>query len=116
MSLKKRCELLDEILDCGDKRFTRSNDDLINTKSNLNFDVFSDICIVCGIDPANFEKHSTFIDVFLLKRRNSIAHGEETLIYVDDLNVLADTTMELIRSFSDALENQIYLNSYRQAA
>lgn len=116
MSLKDRCDLLDEILDSGEKRFTRSNDDLINTRSNLNFEVFSDICLVCGLDPASFQKHQTFIDVVLLKRRNSIAHGEETLVELGDLNVVADTTMELIRSFSDALENRIYLRAYKQAA
>lgn len=116
MNLKERCALLDDILDFGEKRFTRSNDDLINTKANLSFEVFSDICLVCGLDPGSFQKHATFIDVVLLKRRNSIAHGEETLIEAEDLNVVADTTMELIRSFSDALENRIYLRAYKQAA
>lgn len=116
MNIEDRCKLIDEIISAGDKRFTKSNDELINTRANLNFDVFSDICLVCGVDASSFDKHATFIDVMLLKRRNSIAHGEETLVEPADLKVIADTTMELIRSFSDALENRIYLRTFRQVA
>ncbi|MBK1854757.1 hypothetical protein JO972_07290 [Verrucomicrobiaceae bacterium 5K15] len=102
----ERCELVDAILDCGAKRFSRVNADLINTKSNLNYEVFSDICNVCGVSMDGFSVHETFIDILLLKRRNSIAHGEDTFIAIDDLDEVAATTIELMRQFSHALENQ----------
>jgi len=77
-SIRERCSLVDEVLDSSERRFSRVNEDLVNTNSNLNFAVFSDICIVCGLSASAFSDSSNFIDVFLLKRRNSIAHGEET--------------------------------------
>ena len=48
-SIAERCALVDEILSSSDRRFSRVNEDLINTKANLNFDVFTDICLVCCV-------------------------------------------------------------------
>lgn len=112
-SISERCDLVDEILGASDRRFGQVNDDLINTRANLNFEVFSDICLVCGTDAAPFSDRSTFIDVVLLKRRNAIAHGEETMVAFDDLDVIAEETIGLMRAFGDALENRVVLQTYK---
>jgi hypothetical protein len=112
-SLAERCALIDEILDDSTRRFTYINEDLVNTKANLNFGVFSEICLVCGVSTKDFLKHATFVDVILLKRRNSIAHGEETLISYPELDDLSDTTIEIMRMFGNELENRIVLNAYK---
>lgn len=112
-SVMERCTLVDEILNSSDRRFSRVNDDLINTKANLNFDVFTDICLVCGVPAQSFAGESTFIDVLLLKRRNAIAHGEETLVNLDDLDEIADKTVALVRAFGDELENRVVLQAYK---
>ena len=114
-SLYERCTLLNDILDSSNRKFSRVNDDLINTKSNLNFDVFTDICLVCCVQLHPFEDKATFIDTMLLKRRNAIAHGEDTFVHIDDRNELSTETIALMRSFGDALENQVSLNSYKSA-
>ena len=113
LSVADRCALVEDVLTSHDKRFSRVNDDLINTKSNLNFDVFADICLVCGVPTDQFKKKSTFIDVILLKRRNAIAHGEETLVELADLDELTNETISLMRSFGDELENHVVLQTYR---
>lgn len=112
-SIAERCALVDEILNSSEHRFSRVNEDLINTKSNLNFDVLTDICLVCGVSYESFSDMSTFIDVVLLKRRNSIAHGEDTLVALDDLDDITNDTIGLMRLFGDALENHVVLQSYK---
>jgi len=112
-SVSQRCDLIDEILYASEKRFTKANDDLINTQSNLNFNVFSDICLVCDISADEYSDMSSFIDVILLKRRNEIAHGENTFIALEDLDELAAKTTGLMRSFGDALDNRIALEKYK---
>ena len=112
-SVMERCALVDEILNSYDRRFSQVNEDLINTKANLNFNVFNDICLVCGLPVDPFVHKSTFIDVVLLKRRNAIAHGEDTFVSIDDLDTIAEDTIELMRLFGDALENHIVLQSYK---
>ena len=114
-SIAERCALIDEILDSSNRRFSRVNEDLINTKANLSFNVFADICLVCGLPVQQFTERSTFIDVVLLKRRNAIAHGEDTLVSLDDLDEISTDTVALMRVFGDALENQIVLQNYKAA-
>jgi len=115
LSIAERCALVEEILTSADRRFSRVNEDLINTKANLNFEVFSDICVVCGVANEPFSDRLTFIDVVLLKRRNAIAHGEETLIALGDLDEIANGTVNLMRAFGDALENHVVLQTYKAA-
>ncbi len=112
-SVMERCALGDEILNASERRFSQVNEELINTKANLNFDVFNDICLVCGLSAEHFNDKSTFIDVMLLKRRNAIAHGEDTMVAIDDLDTIAQETIGLMRAFGDALENHVVLQSYK---
>lgn len=115
VSVSQRCDLIDEILNSSDTRFGRVNEDLVNTKANLNFDVFGDICIICGLDTQLFANKSTFIDVVLLKRRNAIAHGEDTFVVLDDMDEITNDTIGLMRAFGDELENRVVLGTYKAA-
>jgi hypothetical protein len=112
-SVAERCALVDEILHSSDRRFSRVNEDLINTKANLNFDIFSDICLVCGVSTEQFAQKSDFIDVMLLKRRNAIAHGEDTLVALADLDEITSDTIGLMRAFGDMLENRVVMQTYK---
>ena len=114
-SIADRCALVEEILQSSDRRFVRVNTDLINTKANLNFDVFRDICLVCAIPLSPFLSKETFVNVLLLKRRNAIAHGEDTFVAVEDLDELTSETIGLMRAFGDELENHVYSRSYKAA-
>ncbi len=112
-NVTERCALIDEILNSSERRFTRVNEELINTKANLNFNVLTDICLVCGVPIQSFTDKATFIDVILLRRRNAIAHGEDAFVDVKDLEDLTQNTMALMRTFGDALENHVYLKDYK---
>jgi hypothetical protein len=112
-SVGERCALIDEILNSSDRRFSHVNEDLINTKANLNFDVFTDICLVCSVSTQSFTDKATFIDIVLLKRRNAIAHGEDTFLAIEDLDDLTNETVAMMRAFGDALENHVYLKGFK---
>jgi len=114
-SIAQRCALIDEIVNSPERRFSRVNEDLVNTKANLSFEVFTDICLVCCVPTAPFADKATFIDQFLLKRRNAIAHGEDTFVGFEDIDELTTETVAMMRSFGDALENHVYLRDYRSA-
>ena len=112
-SVADRNDLLEKILTAEELRFSRVNYDLINTKSNLNSEVFAEICLVCCIDEPMLQDKSAFIDIFLLKRRNAIAHGEDTFIDLGELEELSTETVNLLRLFGDSLENKVSLQGYR---
>ena len=114
-SIWERCALIDEILNSPDRRFSRVNEDIINTKANLNFDVFTDICLVCCVPTQSFVEKATFVDIVLLKRRNAIAHGEDTFDAVEDIDEITNETVGIMRAFGDVLENHVYLKNYKIA-
>ena len=113
MSIADRCALVDKILNSRERRFSRVNDDLINTKANLNSEVLTDICMVCCVPAITFADKAEFIDVFLLKRRNAIAHGEDTYVGIEDVDDLTNETIAMMRAFGDTLENHVVLRGYK---
>lgn len=114
-NLAKKCDIIEEIISSSDKRFSHFNDELVNTKSNLNSDVFFDICLVCGLRSDDFEEYKTFIDSILLKRRNSIAHGEDTFVAREDIDDISQKTITLMRLFGEALDNNVQMKLYLAA-
>lgn len=111
-SVTERCALVDDIISASDYRFSKVNENIVSTRSNLSSDVFRDICLVCGVGFDQFEDEVTFIDVVLLKRRNEIAHGEDTRQGMDDLDKLIDGTLGLMRTFGNAVENRVCQREY----
>lgn len=111
-SVKERCKLVNDILDGGTGRFSSVNPDLIDTRSNLNTDVVSDICVICGIDSDHFEQNRTFLDVLLLKRRNAIAHKQQEYIQADEIDDFVANVLALMGVFRTLLENKVYTKSY----
>jgi hypothetical protein len=102
-------------MDCSHKRFSYISPSLIDTKSNLSSIVLKDLCIICAVDFSYFEARANFIDRILLKRRNSIAHGEETYIGSDELDTLIAECIGLMRAFKDGLRNKVYRKAYLAA-
>lgn len=60
-------------------------------------------------------RRSAGVDLALLKRRNAIAHGEDTLVALDNLDEIANDTIALMQSFGDVLENHVVLQTYKVA-
>jgi hypothetical protein len=68
-----------------------------------------------NVPVAGFAEKADFVDVLLLKRRNAVAHGEDTFVAIEDLDEVATQTVEIMRMFGDELENHVYLKDYRSA-
>lgn len=112
LSLKDRCKIVNDILDGGNGKFSYVNPDLVDTRSNLNAAVVSDICMICGVDPEHFMQNRTFLDILLLKRRNAIAHGQQEYINVDEIDDFVANVLTLMGFFRTLLENKVYTKTY----
>jgi hypothetical protein len=112
MGTQECCDFIDTILSSRPNRFSYINPQLIDTRSNLNTDVISDICIICGIDKTFFESERLFIDSILLKKRNAIAHGQEEGIEFEEMDNFVDSTLALMTQLQSLLENKIYQKGY----
>ena len=65
-------------------------DTAINTESNLSASVFENILRTVGFETTTYESKANLINESLLKRRNTIAHGEYIDVEKDDWAKLAD--------------------------
>jgi hypothetical protein len=73
---KLQKEMIKNLLDNLENRAFIPHENIINTKSNLNFEVFTDICTILGIDDSDYQLRQKAIDEQLLTQRNKIAHGK----------------------------------------
>ena len=71
-----------------------------------------DLCRICGIPFAEFQKEERFINELLLGRRNKIAHGEEIYPGESEIDSLVDRLVNIMRLFRNLLENKVYDLSY----
>jgi len=112
VSVEARCKLVNDILSSTDGTFRYVHPSLIDTKSNLNTDVIKEICLVCSVDSSHFESKRVFLDQFLLKRRNAIAHGEQEFVDESEIDEFISDVLGLMQQFRTLLENKIYQKHY----
>ncbi len=110
---KHKLDLVQKILSSSDERFSYFPRDLIDTRSNLNSSVLSELCLICDLDYSKFEDEEDFLDRLLLKRRNEVAHGEAVFIDAVDGEELVVRTLSLMRIFRDEIDNKVSLQLYR---
>jgi hypothetical protein len=90
---------------------------LTRTESNLSFAVFSDIASGCGVDASQFDLHAKLIDESLVKRRNSVAHGERLDVPTrDQFLALHTDVMNLMVDYREAVEVVAEKRGYLRAA
>jgi hypothetical protein len=115
LGIEARCKLVNDILDSTGDRFEYIQPDLIDTRSNLSADAIKDICLICGVDGAYFEDRRSFIDIFVLRRRNAIAHGQLEYISEADIDGFVADTLALMQHFRSLLENKVCMRTYLAA-
>lgn len=88
----------------------------VRTEFNLSSKVFSNICTTIGLGMQWYEPRYNLIDTSLLKRRNSIAHGEYLDVEIEGFWSLANEVVLLLRAFKTDIENAVALKAYKIAA
>lgn len=99
----------------GKSRSSFSLKNAIDTKSNLNSEVFDAIARSLNLSVGVYQSKYNFIDESLLGRRNKVAHGEYLDIDGDDWKEIADEVLKLLRQFKNDIENSATLERYKKS-
>jgi hypothetical protein len=87
----------------------------IDTTSNLNYEIFSDIIFTLGLNLNYYSTKKNLIDTMLLESRNKIAHGERYCIDKNELTILYKEILDMLEYFQtqiiDAVRKQLYLRN-----
>ncbi|PUE18517.1 hypothetical protein B9Z43_12020 [Limnohabitans sp. MMS-10A-192] len=106
--------LIDFLRDGLDEKSKLKIDTAINTESNLSASVFENILHAVGFETAPYEAKTHFIDESLLKRRNTIAHGEYIDVAKEDWAKLAEEVLQMLRQFKTDIENAMALSAFKR--
>lgn len=94
------------------KRSNIPKKNIINTKSNLSFDVLKEILFILDLDDKHFDSQKDLIDS-LVDVRNHIAHGEYKLMdYKTCLEFFVDI-ISLMEYVKTVIENNALLQKYK---
>lgn len=108
--------VVDFIRNKGENRSSFSLKNAIDTKSNLNSEVFEAIVRALNLSASTYETKYHFIDESLLMRRNKVAHGEYLDIDGEDWKEIADEVLKLLRQFKNDIENGASRELYKKPA
>lgn len=89
--------------------------DVISTGSNLNSEILKEITYILGIDFSIYSTKSPLIDTQLLKTRNEIAHGEDSVFDRDEYLELHRDIIGMLDIFCTDIENAAIQKKFRQA-
>jgi hypothetical protein len=106
----KAVELLLNDLNCKSNIPTQN---IIQTKSNLRFEIFEDIIFILGLDPTKFAPYKGLIND-LVDARNFIAHGNYLRVELptyESMHVDIQLVMELLKT---ELENSAITEAFKK--
>jgi len=110
-------EIFNYILLEGDGSFDVNEKVVVDTESNLKYEVVLNILGQLGLDEKVFELKENFIDSRLVRFRNAVAHGEYVEIHElqETYTELEQELLTMIQTFQNlvinASENRSYLKS-----
>ncbi|WP_413174293.1 MAE_28990/MAE_18760 family HEPN-like nuclease [Anabaena azotica] len=106
--------LVDFMLNELDKRAYVPYEGIIQTKSNLKFWVFRDICIIIGVDYKKYQLKEKAIDTMLVERRNKIAHGKHLQVDYDGYMDIYDIVVQMMRDIKSDILDAAFNEKYRK--
>lgn len=109
-------EAVDFFRRCAGERADLVLSSAIDTKSNLNSDIFENIAMSIGVPVTPYDAYYNLIDESLLARRNKIAHGEYLDLSADDFRGLSDEVIKLLRMYKTDIENLASVSAFKAAA
>ena len=98
---------------CAGERADLILSSAIDTKSNLNSDIFENIALSIGVSVKPYDSYYNLIDVSLLARRNKSAHGEYLDLRVEDFRKLSDEVVKLLRMYKTDIENMASVSAFK---
>lgn len=97
--------------------FCINEDIVVDTESNLKYEVFFNLMEQLGLDSSIFELKENFINSKLLRCRNAIAHGDKinNSDLEDTYNELEEELLDMIVTFQTLVRTAVDNKSYLKA-
>lgn len=108
-----RTKIIDFIFNDIEKQSKIPKKNIINTKSNLKFDVLQEILFILDLEDNHIESQKDLVND-LVNERNFIAHGEHTLIDFETFENFYNDTIALMEYIRTIIENNANQEKYKK--
>lgn len=108
-----RTKIIDFIFNDIEKQSKIPKKNIINTKSNLKFDVLQEILFILDLEDNHIESQKDLIND-LVNERNFIAHGEHSLIDFETFENFYNDTIALMEYIRTIIENNAIQEKYKK--
>jgi hypothetical protein len=114
-SFENRTKIIDFMFSEINKRSNIPKKNIINTKSNLRFDVLKEILFILDLDDNHIDSQKNLIND-LCDERNYIAHGEHKLVDFTTFNSFFIDIISLMEFLKTTIENNAIQEKYRMTS
>lgn len=114
--MSSRLSLIDEWRRMEKSQFKRIKDRGVSTGGNLNYQRFSEVCILFNIDPKKVIGNEEFLDKNILGVRNKIAHGESITVTEAEFLAASKFVIDAMRNFRTEAEFRVISKQYMRQA
>lgn len=109
-------QFTDTMLEMLEDRSRTNLQDEIDTASNLNYEVLTDILAALDVSADRYASKKVLIDEKLLKRRNTVAHGDFLDLEPDEYSDIHAAIIALFEQLRTDIENHAVNQAYRKSA
>ena len=114
-SIENRTKIIDFIFNEIAKQSNIPKKNIINTKSNLKFDVLKEILFILDLDDSHIDNQKDLIND-LVALRNHIAHGEQQLVDYETYENFFNDIISLMDYLKTTIENNAIQEKYKNAS
>lgn len=111
-SIEVRTRIIDFIFNDVDKKSNIPKKNIINTKSNLKFDVLKEILFILDLDDLYIDSKKELIND-LVTQRNHITHGEQQLVDYETYENFFNDIIALMDYLKTTIENNAVQEKYK---
>jgi hypothetical protein len=109
-----RTKIIDFLFNDIENQSNIPKKNIINTKSNLKFEVLQEILFILDLEDNHIESQKELIDDLVVER-NFIAHGEHKLIDYETFENFYNDTIALMAYLKTTIENNALQEKYKKA-
>ncbi|QQD14276.1 MAE_28990/MAE_18760 family HEPN-like nuclease [Sphingobacterium sp. UDSM-2020] len=112
-NIEDKTKIIEFILSEGESKSNILTKNVIQTKSNLKYNVFKEILFTIGIEEKKFSQFESLIND-LVEARNYIAHGDYLKVDLATFETMYDDIQQIMLDLKTEIENAASLESFKK--
>lgn len=113
-NFENRTKIIDFIFNEINKQSNIPKKNIINTKSNLKYEVLREILFILDLEDSHIESKKELIND-LVEERNYIAHGEHKIIDLKTFEIFFDDIIALMEYLKTSMENNAIQEKFKNS-